>query len=60
MNRRMTSPFDVKCQNCGKGKEACMYCGTLNEDNWRFMCDCGLQDFGYHLIACNITHEGEE
>lgn len=32
-----------------------MYCRDATEEDWRAICDCGLHDFGYHLINCNIV-----
>lgn len=41
------------CIKCGKGREICMYC--CDDDTWDLLCDCGLVDFGEHLISCTIV-----
>lgn len=40
------------CPDCGRGPEACQWCENLAEDDWRAICDCGLEDFGVHILKC--------
>lgn len=46
-----TLPLD-RCSICTRGREACSYCEQLDERDWEAICDCGLVDFGNHLIEC--------
>jgi len=46
-------PIRLACSRCGRGKEACEYCHTLDEIDFQTICDCGLFDFGAHLIDCD-------
>lgn len=43
---------DRTCPECERGREACQYCETVTERDWEAMCDCGLYDFGAHLLKC--------
>ena len=45
----------ASCERCGKGAEVCMYCSGTSREDWETICDCGLFDFGAHLIACNVV-----
>lgn len=45
------------CVKCLHGREVCMYCKDLPTADWEAICDCGLYDFGYHLISCDIVVE---
>lgn len=42
----------TSCWKCGRGREACSYCEGLDEDDHFAICDCGLVDFGRHLVDC--------
>lgn len=42
----------VVCYRCLRGREACAYCHDTDERDWEAMCDCGLHDFGAHLLPC--------
>lgn len=44
-------PLD-RCSRCARGREACSYCERLEERDWEAICDCGLADFGRHLVDC--------
>ena len=44
-------PLD-RCSRCARGREACSYCERLDERDWEAVCDCGLLDFGRHLVDC--------
>ena len=41
-----------KCEVCLRGSEACQYCEGLSEGDWKAICDCGLYDFGKHIVTC--------
>jgi hypothetical protein len=41
-----------RCERCERGREACQWCETVSERDWEAMCDCGLLDFGGHLLNC--------
>lgn len=47
----------IKCTICDRGKEACSYCQDCSESDWEAICDCGLYDFGSHLMACEDRKE---
>lgn len=54
----MTTDADpAVCPKCGHSAERCMYCKGIPLEDWEAICDCGLADFGAHLISCDITHE---
>lgn len=40
------------CTECQRGREACEYCECVSDLDWESMCDCGLCDFGAHLVDC--------
>jgi hypothetical protein len=42
----------TQCQRCHRGAESCAYCENVSEQDWEAICDCGLYDFGSHLIPC--------
>ena len=43
----------AECRKCGRGAEACQYCCTVGmSEDWEAICDCGLADFGHHLLNC--------
>lgn len=42
----------MKCSACERGPEACEYCEHVSQQDWEAICDCGLYDFGQHLIDC--------
>jgi hypothetical protein len=44
-------PLD-RCSVCTRGREACSYCEHIDERDWEAICDCGLLDFGRHIIDC--------
>jgi hypothetical protein len=42
-----------ECRVCHRGAESCEYCHDLSAvEDWETMCDCGLYDFGNHLLRC--------
>lgn len=43
----------VVCVNCGRGPEACEWCHALDPEDYETICDCGLHDFGAHLLDCS-------
>lgn len=45
------------CPKCNLGPESCDFCHGLDEADFEAICDCGLYDFGRHLISCEVTHE---
>ena len=43
----------IACPNCERGSEACEWCHDLpTREDWETICDCGLYDFGAHLLDC--------
>ena len=40
------------CVDCLRGREACEWCHDLDTIDYQTVCDCGLEDFGRHLIDC--------
>lgn len=44
-------PLD-RCSRCTRGREACSYCEQLDERDFEAICDCGLIDFGRHIVDC--------
>lgn len=44
-------PLD-RCSICTRGREACSYCEHDSDEDWAAICDCGLADFGKHLVEC--------
>ena len=44
-------PLD-KCSTCTRGREACTYCEGLSDRDFEAICDCGLIDFGRHIVDC--------
>jgi hypothetical protein len=38
------------CKRCKRGREACEWCRDLAASDFEAICDCGLHDFGEHLI----------
>ncbi len=40
------------CSRCKRGPEACAYCEAIDTRDCEAICDCGLHDFGSHLIDC--------
>jgi hypothetical protein len=40
------------CPRCKRGREACQWCETIAKRDWAAICDCGLYDFGDHLLDC--------
>jgi hypothetical protein len=42
----------VVCTSCKRGRESCMYCEGTKDRDWAAICDCGLYDFGAHLVDC--------
>ena len=71
--KSMTEPsLFSECASCGRGAEACEWCENLGmSEDWEATCDCGLFDFGTHLmhdckkrkdfkyvIACSEKTEG--
>ena len=42
----------VLCASCGRGREACQWCHDVEREDWESICDCGLYDFGQHLLDC--------
>lgn len=45
-------PLAAKCHRCGRGPEACQYCEGIDQRDFEAICDCGLHDFGDHLLDC--------
>jgi hypothetical protein len=46
------------CTKCERGIEACEWCANpKHPDDWAAMCDCGLYDFGHHLLDCEQRAE---
>jgi len=43
----------IVCRNCGRGREACEWCHDLELIDHETICDCGLADFGSHLLDCS-------
>jgi hypothetical protein len=43
---------ELVCSNCERGQNACQYCYDLARLDWETICDCGLYDFGAHLLDC--------
>jgi len=43
----------VICRNCDRGREACQWCCDLELIDYETICDCGLADFGAHLLDCS-------
>ena len=44
----------TKCPTCGRGREACEWCHDLARQDFEAICDCGLHDFGRHLLDCEV------
>jgi hypothetical protein len=40
------------CDLCERGREACEWCHNLDDLDYQAICDCGLHDFGRHLLDC--------
>ena len=57
LDSSVTDDFDVICPNCHQGPESCVHCQGLSRMDFETICDCGLYDFGSHLISCELTHE---
>lgn len=53
----MASEHPMTCPRCERGREVCQFCKDIAEEDWEAICDCGLYDFGYHLISCSIVTE---
>jgi len=47
----------ASCTKCGRGAEACQWCERTTRDDWDTICDCGLADFGNHLLDCRSRDE---
>lgn len=47
----------AECPRCNRGAEACQYCENVAKEDWEVICDCGLYDFGVHLLACDHRHD---
>ena len=41
------------CAKCGRGVESCEWCHKLDPIDHETICDCGLYDFGAHLLDCS-------
>jgi hypothetical protein len=48
----MSAVLHARCDSCGRGAESCQWCENTNLADWEAMCDCGLADFGAHLLSC--------
>jgi hypothetical protein len=44
---------ELVCSNCERGQSACEYCFDISREDWESICDCGLYDFGAHLLDCS-------
>lgn len=42
---------------CDRGREACEWCWHLAWPDYEAVCDCGLHDFGRHLLDCESSVE---
>jgi hypothetical protein len=40
------------CRRCERGQEACEWCHDIEVADFEAICDCGLHDFGDHLLDC--------
>lgn len=49
----MTQPLFAECARCHRGAESCQYCEDVSYEDWDVICDCGLNDFGIHLLSCD-------
>ncbi len=47
------------CELCERGKEACAYCYNVSLEDFDVICDCGLADYGFHLINCQEVPDGK-
>ena len=48
----------IVCDLCHCGPEVCIYC--KDTPDWKFICDCGLVDFGQHLISCTVVRAPDD
>jgi hypothetical protein len=48
----MCDKSSAACPRCKRGAEACGYCEGIEKRDWEAICDCGLYDFGDHLMDC--------
>lgn len=44
---------EATCERCQRGREACQWCERESQRDWEAICDCGLLDFGAHLLDCS-------
>lgn len=52
MDNRCTQSLFAECPRCKRGAEACQWCENIEHRDWEAICDCGLYDFGDHLLDC--------
>lgn len=50
---RTTPPVSVHvlCRDCKRGPEACEWCCGLVYEDFEGVCDCGVAEFGRHLLG---------
>ena len=59
VNSNIPKALFAECSKCARGAEACQYCENIGmSEDWEVICDCGLYDFGCHLLnACEGREE---